>query len=301
MMMMMKKRMMITVTKKIKNKFDADVVAMLSMTNSKTISGIKHLSSKQEWLACVEKLDSEIKKYNENKKANKKIKVDKLRNMINNPKQFTNLQNIALVIRDKSNTTTFTQSDIKNQLYIKNPRTSYNQNVDESYIKEIIQEGITDVITYSNGKKKTLNSSNPNEAIYIKSKVGKNNIVYNSKYNDQDNKKSYTAQVSIKYANQIPNCTFAAIEKILEKVITYDNCEYREFVIKLPKDAEGTKLGQWYEQQVIDYKSLKFDVAKKMLDSNKKSGKPLDSIIKELNFLSGNGRTGAIRVLYEGV
>lgn len=302
---------------------DADVVALLAMSHSKSTSGIRHFSSQQEWLGCVSKLEAAVATYNQEFGTNIKFDGDKLRAMINDPAEFTRLQNEALVVRDgdamskipyDSQGRMTMQTGAVSEVQQTNPRLNYNDEIASSFRQELINQGVTDTITYEDGTQTTLDPNNPNDAFSMKVHVGENNLIFSSSFSDTADGRTYQARITPINANDSPNCTLQSIEERLGEVATYDNCEYREFVIVLPADAEGTNLGQWYEREVAKIKAKKFDAIQAeahgmTLEQWYQGGKSqatelsasyTPSTLSDLNFYSGGATTGSIRIIYEG-
>ena len=90
--------------------------------------------------------------------------------------------------------------------------------------------------------------------------AGESNLDFgNNTYYQND---AYSAEIEVLDPNFAPHSTFAAIEERIGEVETYNNAESRAFEIVLPKEAEGTAIGLWYEQKLAAYKTdydQKFD------------------------------------------
>ena len=86
------------------------------------------------------------------------------------------------------------------------------------------------------------------ESFSKKIHAGENNVLFDSTFNGTD----YKARVNLIEPNVNPNSTFDAIEERLGEVNTYTNVDSRSFEIVLPKEAEGTELGNWYEKKLND-------------------------------------------------
>lgn len=238
-----------------------DVVALLAMSHSKSTSGITNIGDANQWNACIDKLNSALIEYNSQNRSNYTIDVKGLKEKIANQDSFAMLQKEAMAIRDadamskvaiSASGCTILQTNGESKIIYLNKRTSYNDDVSADYKSEIIDEGITDLLISEDGTTEKLDVNDSGQAFSIKIHVGESNVSFKSSYNEQNN--SYMASVDLIDENLSPNCTFSAITERIEEVATYGNCSKREFIIKLPKEAQGTKLGDKYIKMLDDYK-----------------------------------------------
>lgn len=230
---------------------DPDVVALLAMSHSKSTSGITDFSDSEQWKSCVDKLNTALKQYNADNGTNYSLDKQKLYSLIDSKNEFNRLMNEALAIRDadamsaiaidKNGNTilqTGTTSTITNS---KERGNDYDKNV---ITEEEEIEGITDIITNSDGSTEEITNT------YSKKlHAGELNTQYSSQYDGKD----YKVDVVLSNPNEYPNSSFASIKERLGEVETYENCDAREFVIHLPVEAKGTKLEEFYQNQISAY------------------------------------------------
>ena len=230
---------------------DSDVVALLAMSHSKSTSGIKDFSDSEQWKSCVDKLNTALKQYNADNGTNYSLDKQKLYSLIDSKNEFNRLINEALAIRDadamsaiaidKNGNTilqTGTTSTITNS---KERGNDYDKNV-ITKAEEI--EGITDIITNSDGTTEEITNT------YSKMlHAGELNTQYTSQYDGTN----YKVDVVLSNPNEYPNSSWKSIDERLGEVETYENCDAREFVIHLPVEAKGTKLEEFYQNQISFY------------------------------------------------
>ncbi len=257
-----------------------EVVALLVMSHSKSTSGISDFSNKNEWIRAVNKIEEALKVQGSGVSFNKEYLVE----LINNESTFRDLQDQALIIRDadalsdipltKDGDTIMQTGDtsrveindgrtnITGEMTAEERRMSFDQevleiNAEEKLIRDALYDENGNKIKELGGISKSIHS-------------GEKNVVYGSTYNPET--RTYSAEVVLIEPNSIPNSTFKQIVERLNEVVTYGNCvirdasgdvisDNREFVIKLPKEAQGTQLGKYYESQVNNYfRTLRSDV-----------------------------------------
>ena len=90
--------------------------------------------------------------------------------------------------------------------------------------------------------------------------------------------------LSINSSYSSSNSTLFSIEERIGEVNTYSNCSNREFVVNLPKEAEGTELGNWYKKEVETNIRNKF--AQKVQDDFSKGLIDVSTKQKQLDFYS---------------
>lgn len=240
---------------------DDDVVALLAMTHSKSTSGIKHFSSESEWIKAIDKLDSTLKQYNIDNGTSYVFDANRLKSMISDPEQFLRLQDEALAIRDgdamssivRRNGGTLMQDGTISFARTREVRENYNTPVlSKKEELKLVEDAIYDE------KGNFIRFLTDDESFSKKIHIGESNVEFSSSYVNGN----YTATVEIVNPNMAPNATFDAIEERIGEVNTYTNADSRVFEIVLPKDAQGTELGKWYEKTL---QSLKSDSSKKHL------------------------------------
>lgn len=227
---------------------DKDVVALLAMSHSKSTSGITYFDNADQWNNCVDDLEKALKQYNHDNNTSFTLDTQKLKNMINDPDEFTRLQKEALIIRDgdamskvaTSNGDTIMQTGNVSHIENTTPRKSYNDVVVD---EETELAGLTDNLKTIDGK----DVENGDVSSGVKFHVGELNTKFSSQ---TDGISYYSASVELVEPNQTPHSTLFAIEERVGEVNTYSNCVNREFVVNLPKEAEGTSLGDWYKNEV---------------------------------------------------
>ena len=239
---------------------DKDVVALLAMSHSKSTSGITYFDNKNQWNNCVDELEKALKQYNIDNGTSFNLDTQKLKNMINDPDEFTRLQKEALIIRDGDamskvatlNGDTIMQTGNVSHIENKNPRKSFNDVVVDEKTE---LADLTDNLKTADGQA----VKDGDVSSGVKFHVGELNTKFSSQ---TDGVSYYKASVDLVEPNQTPHSTLFAIEERIGEVNTYSNCETREFVVNLPKEAEGTALGNWYKTEIE--KNLRNDLAKKV-------------------------------------
>ena len=231
---------------------DIDVVALLAMSHSKSTSGIKDFSNPKQWLACVDKLNSALQQYNADNGTSFTLDVEKLQQMIADPAEFQRLQDEALCIRDgdamsavavdaKGNT--IMQTGSYSEVSSSSPRgDNYNLR-----IGTIAEETATIVDVIHNPDETTISLTGDDTGYSRRIHAGELNTNYSSQYDG----KNYVATVTLADPNAFPHSSWQSITERVGEVVTYGNCETREFYIQLPAEARGTELGNFYENAIL--------------------------------------------------
>lgn len=257
---------------------DRDVVALLAMSHSKSTSGISYFDNPKQWNECVDKLENALKQFNSDNGTVFEFDSEKLRKMIADPDEFTRLQKQALIIRDgdamskvaTNNGNTIMQTRNVSVVKNNNPRMSFNDVVVD---EDIEVAGLSDIIETADGKFVGDASAG------VKFHAGELNTKFSSK---TDGTSYYRASVDLVEPNQTPNSTLFAIKERIGEVNTYSNCGTREFTLNLPKEAEGTELGNWYKKEIE--KNLRNELTMKIGDQLSKGLIDQNTYNKQLNF-----------------
>lgn len=227
---------------------DKDVVALLAMSHSKSTSGITYFDNKQQWNSCIDELESALKQYNKDNGTSFNLDTQKLKDMINDPEEYTRLQKEALIIRDGDamskvatlNGDTIMQTGNVSHIENKTPRTSFNDVVVDEKTE---LAGLSDNLKTIDGQ----DIINGDVSSGVKFHVGELNTKFSSQ---TDGISYYSAYVDLVEPNQTPNSTLFAINERIGEVNTYSNCATREFIVNLPTEAKGTALGKWYKTEI---------------------------------------------------
>lgn len=247
----------------IPDNLDKDVVALLAMTHSKSTSGISYFNSFEQWNKCVDELEQALVQYNKTNGTAFVLDTTKLKGMISNPIEFERLQKQALIIRDGDamsqvatiDGNTVMQTGNVGVVVNDNPRTKYNKNASFESNKMAFDEPVVDEKTEISKMSDRLKT---NSGVYIEGEDGdiSSGVKFHAgELNTQfstttDGLSYYRATVDLVEPNQVPNSTLYAIEERIGEVRTYSNCKTREFVVNLPKAAENTALGNWYDAEI---------------------------------------------------
>lgn len=239
---------------------DRDTVALLAMSHSKSTSGIRHMDSKAEWKACVDKLSETLDQFNADNGTNYSLDTEKLKKMIDKDTDFSRLQKEALLIRDADAMSDITTKEMiifdedGEEKYVLSTmmqdgnysvtenimkRTSYN---DPIVSKTVEAEGLVDSIYTKDGQY----VGEVDNDFSKRTHAGELNVNFDSATDG----KTYAATIDLNDPNQVPNSSWHSIQERLEEINTYTNCDSRDVIIKLPKDAEGTELGLFYERSL---------------------------------------------------
>ena len=250
---------------------DKEITALLAMTHSKSTSGISFMSSKEQWTSAVDKLDNALKQYNIENGTDYVLDSSRLKNLIEDDTVFDRLQKEALAIRDgdamapvvKRNGGTYMQEQTVSKVTTTEGRgTDYNNPIlDIKEEKQLLDDRIYDL---DGNYIRTVGDTKSNRYSAMVH-AGENNTKFTSSHIDGN----YKAEVNLVDANMTPNSTFAAIEERIGEVNTYTNAASRNFEIVLPKEAQGTALGNFYEDtasKVINGLKTKFDASAAKFD-----------------------------------
>lgn len=239
---------------------DRDTVALLAMSHSKSTSGIRHMNSKDEWKACVDKLSETLDQFNADNGTNYSLDTEKLKKMIDKDTDFSRLQKEALLIRDADAMSDITTKEMiifdedGEEKYVLSTmmqdgnysvtenimkRTSYNDPIVSGTVEA---EGLVDSIYTKDGQY----VGEVDNDFSKRTHAGELNVNFDSATDG----KTYAATIDLNDPNQVPNSSWHSIQERLEEINTYTNCDSRDVIIKLPKDAEGTELGLFYERSL---------------------------------------------------
>lgn len=241
----------------IPSQLDSKKVALLAMSHSKSTSGIKDFTSKDQWKKCVDELADACNTYKSNSFSD--ADVSRLKAMIDNEKEFEALCNEALCIRDAdamAQMITVVGKDGKKIGLVMQPGgfsvvNNYaprgaDFNIPVASADDEIK-AIKDKLYFTDGTKPVEVSSNFSKKIH----AGEGNLTFGSHFDGT----SYTARMIPVEANEFPNSTFDAIDERLGEIITYTNCTQRKVEIVLPAAAEDTALGNFYKDALEKLKS----------------------------------------------
>ena len=234
---------------------DRDTVALLAMTHSKSTSGIRHMGSKSEWLDCIDNLEDAFKQYSLDSGLNTSDiaeRFNRLRSMIDDDDTFIRLTKEALLIRD---------ADAMSAVYTNSAGDTIMQNRQIGHVEKTSSRGLDFNAEIFDEKTECstltdyiydvddVNYENPliDASAGVKYHAGELNVLFDT---TTDADKYYNAAVKITEPNEIPHSTFFAITERIGEANTYTNVDSRTFSIVLPKEAEGTALGKWYEDQL---------------------------------------------------
>ena len=110
----------------------------------------------------------------------------------------------------------------------------------------------------------------------IKFHAGEENVIFDSIYDGS----TYTGRVELVDPHKVPNSSIYNIAERLGEAVTYSNCDSRSFTVELPKDMQGTPMGQMYMDQLSDFGIEKISDARALLKGGKISQGQFDSIVK---------------------
>lgn len=238
---------------------DKDKVALLALSHSKSTSGIEDFSNKSMWLDSIDRLDKVCKE------TGIAFDADRMRSIINNDNLFRRLQEQAVCLRDGDAMSKVIVDTDGNQVMqtgdsvkvINNsPRTGYDDIIKEDSAElKLNQKGeLVPVKTALEAEMEDISDitssgrviSDPMGKAYH---IGEANVDFISNYTGEG---VYKADVYIKDPNNVPNATAMVIKERVGEINTYGNIKSREMVIHLPKVAEGTNLGNFYDNYGYD-------------------------------------------------
>lgn len=233
----------------IPSQLDSKKVALLAMSHSKSTSGIKDFTNKEQWKECVDKLAEACNTFKPDSFSD--VEVSRLKAMIDNEKEFKALCDEALCIRDAdamAQMITTVGKDGKKVGLVMQPGgfsvvNNYGTrgadfNIPVASADDEIK-AIKDKLYFTDGREPIEVANNFSKKIH----AGEGNLTFGSHYDGT----SYTARIMPVEANELPNSTFDAIDERLGEIITYTNCTQRKVEIVLPASAKDTALGKFYE------------------------------------------------------
>lgn len=233
----------------IPSQLDPKKVALLAMSHSKSTSGIKDFTNKEQWKECVDKLAEACNTLKPDSFSD--VEVSRLKAMIDNEKEFKALCDEALCIRDAdamAQMITTVGKDGKKIGLVMQPGgfsvvNNYGTrgadfNIPVASADDEIK-AIKDKLYFTDGRDPIEVTNNFSKKIH----AGEGNLTFGSHYDGT----SYTARIMPVEANELPNSTFDAIDERLGEIITYTNCKQRKVEIVLPAAAKDTALGKFYE------------------------------------------------------
>lgn len=234
----------------IPSQLDSKKVALLAMSHSKSTSGIKDFTNKEQWKECVDKLAEACNTFKPDSFSD--VEVSRLKAMIDNEKEFKALCDEALCIRDAdamAQMITTVGKDGKKVGLVMQPGgfsvvNNYGTrgadfNIPVASADDEIK-AIKDKLYFTDGREPIEVANNFSKKIH----AGEGNLTFGSHYDGT----SYTARIVPVEANELPNSTFDAIDERLGEIITYTNCTQRKVEIVLPAAAKDTALGKFYEE-----------------------------------------------------
>ena len=247
---------------------DKDKVALLALSHSKSTSGIKDFSNKSMWLDSIDRMEYVCKK------TGIEFDSNRMRNIINDDSSFRKLQEQAVCLRDgdamskvvvDANGNQIMQTGDIVKVINNSPRTGYNDIIKEDLLElkdgklvpvktalEAEMDDISDV---------TSSGIEINDTWGKAYHVGEANVEFISNYTGEE---IYKADVYIKDPNNVPSATAMVIKERVGEINTYGNIKNREMVIHLPKEAEGTNLGNFYDD--YNYDQVENVIIKRVFD-----------------------------------
>lgn len=233
---------------------DIDKVALLTLTHGKSTSGIKDFSNKEMWIKAIDNLDSASKKLGIN------FDSDRMKNVINNPKTFKEIQEQATCLRDGDAMSKVPlDADGKQLMQTGQSVTLVNNNPRKDF-NDIIKEDSKEMKYNEDGKLVPVETALEREMKDISDvlssgekiddtlgkayHIGENNVRFESNYTGEG---KYVAHVYLNDANNVPNASAMVISERVGEINTYGNIKSRKMIVHLPKGAENTKLGDFYK------------------------------------------------------
>ncbi len=258
---------------------DKDRIALLALSHSKSTSGVTSFADSTQWLAAVDQLEDAVNQYNLRNGLTGDAAIifdaDRMRHMITSePDDFKKFVDQALCIRDGDamsdvalrNGHTLMQTG--DEAIVTSPRYDYDSPI--SLDKEIAD--ISDEVVNPNGE----HVMDVTDEFGKKFHAGEENVNFDSIYDGRN----YEGRVELRDPHKVPNSSIFNIEERLGEAVTYSNCDSRSFTIELPKDMQGTPMGQMYMDQLSDFGSEKISDARALLKGGKISQGQFDSIVK---------------------
>lgn len=234
---------------------DTDKVALLTLTHSKSTSGIKDFSDKKMWTKAIDNLDDASKKLGID------FDADRMKKIINDDNSFKKIQEQAVCLRDgdamskvplDANGNQIMQTGQSVILINNNPRKDFNDIIKEDSIEFKYDDKSGKLVPVESALERemydisdTLSSGEKIDDVFGKAyHIGENNVRFNSNYTG---KGEYVADVYLVDANNVPNASGMVISERVGEINTYGNIDSRKMFIHLPKGAENTKLGDFYK------------------------------------------------------
>ena len=215
---------------------DSDKVALLTLTHSKSTSGITDFSDKNMWIKAIDNLDDA------SKKIGIEFDADRMKSIINDDNSFKKIKEQAVCLRDgdamskvplDNNGNQLMQTGQSVTLVNSKPRKNFSDVIESTLEKEM--DSIDDIL--SSGKK-------IDDTLGKAYHIGENNVRFTSDYTGEG---KYVANVYLVDANNVPNASAMVIKERVGEINTYGNIRSREMNIHLPKEAKYTNLGDFYE------------------------------------------------------
>lgn len=234
---------------------DTDKVALLTLTHSKSTSGITDFSDKKMWTKAIDNLDVASKKLGID------FDADRMKKIINDDNSFKKIQEQAVCLRDgdamskvplDANGNQIMQTGQSVILINNNPRKDFNDTIKEDSIEFKYDDKSGKLVPVESALKRemddisdTLSSGEKIDDVFGKAyHIGENNVRFNSNYTGEG---EYVADVYLVDANNVPNASGMVISERVGEINTYGNIDSRKMFIHLPKGAENTKLGDFYK------------------------------------------------------
>lgn len=259
---------------------DNEVVALLTVSHSKSTSGIVDFSSAEQWNNTIESLTEAANvsdgTLNADEIANslrEKIGISynsetKIVEIVDNDK-FTRIQDKALALRDGDAMAKIAMKDGKQTMQTGNYTELEQYRVaDQDHVPTFIDKGdceakhIKDIVVDENGNK----LYDVDNEFSIKTHAGELNTSYSSTYTQA---RDYTATIDIIDPLASPGSSLDSAFERIGEVATYGNVNSRKVTINIAID-EGSNLANWYNEQ-LDVRKLKLngDINSKYASSTK--------------------------------
>ena len=242
----------------------ASLIAILAMSHSKSTSGIKLMDQRQMWLSCVEKLKLSA----ESRGVAGNLNIEVLNKIINDPKLFEKLQDMAVLIRDGDAMSKVVSKDGTLKTIMQNGEEAILGITAVRGENLFNEEGkLIDAKTeQSRIKEVTTRGRIVNDGFSRSIHIGELNTEYSSKYTTENGKK-YEATVTVKDSSLAPHSTISqSILERLGELNTYTNMDERTFTIYLSRETD-LRIIDLYNEEIETWKSKTLDATKAELEA----------------------------------
>ena len=247
---------------------DVDAVAVDCMAHSKSCSGVRDLTSVEQWLKCFNRIDDAVKMYNE-KYPDKKIYFDRRRWIDNgkiNADYFAKTASIVAALRlGDANREAAEYPFNQSGSYIEVNFDSYVPNA-ETWQEEVKNADITLIDIYGNVNS-IQNISTDSEGYDKMYPTGEGNLSMDCVYNPKT--QSIKEQFKIHHAMSFPLATQQCIEERLEELDTIKN-----FPVEAEIKIDGSSLSS------ADKRKLMRKYRRYCKTAQKQHGFPVKYVVK---------------------